>query len=1232
MESIAVIQPNMGVLSRDTLPVTPFGALAQTFAEEILARAQREEGRWSYVPLDLLEEGEQFPQASQPPVIQVDLKLVLEALRREQSKSEQRQAAQRIVERILQIREIRQERSRDSAQAARRQETPRLEGDVLHQQIVHNLYQENRFAPVLLSLERGAREGGGTPAALYGPGSLGRQSVTFFQKLQQLRERGERVSQPPDSPQGENRTLVGGQARPPRPHGGPTSGGQPLARSVSRTDRGVPGEELAHLEEDGEQKARTPGAAPVSQRALEGIARQAAEQLRRELTQGGAHAPARNIREGWENPGQEARGTGAQAEGPKKPVPGRRDAPAEVAPSGEHASHRGERDTAKAPMAAPQREGGSDPAAPAAAQAGTASRESKETGPRAPETRDGQERWGSAPEAKAAQGHLEEKKSGQDRSAAGAPERQPQVRGLETVGPVETVARDLRMGGPGGETLTSSSPSQGAGTQDGTGVPGWIPGPELSYRADAPEEAQAGMSPHGPREGRQTRREPAQSGPEARRMARSPAVGTEPGKPGESREPDAGKNVGTTATPLGHKGGEHAGTAAPFTGESLGVAQDIRTLSEPDMVGGRKIISTPPEGTVSPDHSPEGGGQATWLPGPELAHRPVEEQNGVQESPAAAGEPVGTREGKTREAAHPGRRIETGSSQGGPTGTAAQAGYTPRSGEQEPLRGQPQAVQGERESRTRGGAIQTARDIRTAPQIQTAAGTPVPPDGGGLGVPPGTNPGGIPAKGRLPGTGETALQGLPFGVKLTHPAQEERAPETSGRRPSPKQEGAGPASKGAPKTAGGGGLGSQEKTASSRERGETSKAKGGFSPARLPLTGQKPLGRGTGALGVLRQITGAGQAYTAGGLPQDQGPYLTTVPVPRSGPGEPGGGPGAHRTAERQRSGGPAPGGELIYASTSDGEGREREEHPGLSPRMSRTAGGEVLTETGARPGRNGSAGGPPLPGSPVPGSAFPVPPQRPAQAAMGHTPSPGGTPDGAFAPRLVHLTGKGAVRTPARDIRVTQGTLPLTAGLGLAERENLSPMDRPAAMELPIPSAQEQGKKENTNAWPAARGEAGRQEGDTPRGAEPFRKGRPGMGVGPEPVELAYGPSNPEGAGAGEAAEDNGPPAESEYVRKLPDWARRFLRDGPGKEGQSMASARNIATLPQPAAEETVRWQAPNYRPPAAPMAYRERRQEEPRQNAAPRISETELQRTADRVYRMIEDRIRRERRRLGL
>ena len=65
---------------------------------------------------------------------------------------------------------------------------------------------------------------------------------------------------------------------------------------------------------------------------------------------------------------------------------------------------------------------------------------------------------------------------------------------------------------------------------------------------------------------------------------------------------------------------------------------------------------------------------------------------------------------------------------------------------------------------------------------------------------------------------------------------------------------------------------------------------------------------------------------------------------------------------------------------------------------------------------------------------------------------------------------------------------------------------------------------------------------------------------------------------------------------------------------------------------EETVRWTAPGYQPPA-PITYREKNREaETRQAAAPRLSEGELQRAADKIYRIIEDRIRQERRRLGL
>ena len=58
----------------------------------------------------------------------------------------------------------------------------------------------------------------------------------------------------------------------------------------------------------------------------------------------------------------------------------------------------------------------------------------------------------------------------------------------------------------------------------------------------------------------------------------------------------------------------------------------------------------------------------------------------------------------------------------------------------------------------------------------------------------------------------------------------------------------------------------------------------------------------------------------------------------------------------------------------------------------------------------------------------------------------------------------------------------------------------------------------------------------------------------------------------AGEGAESGGAHPESEYVRKLPDWARRFLREGAQRTGQAMGSARSIATLPPQAGEGTVK------------------------------------------------------------
>ena len=111
MDNIAVTKPDMGVLSRGRLNLSPFGALSQALAQEILARTGQEEGVYPYVPMDLLEEGEE-PQDRPAPVqsananIQVELKLVLEALDRAGKEEKERiETVQRILERAVRVRE-----------------------------------------------------------------------------------------------------------------------------------------------------------------------------------------------------------------------------------------------------------------------------------------------------------------------------------------------------------------------------------------------------------------------------------------------------------------------------------------------------------------------------------------------------------------------------------------------------------------------------------------------------------------------------------------------------------------------------------------------------------------------------------------------------------------------------------------------------------------------------------------------------------------------------------------------------------------------------------------------------------------------------------------------------------------------------------------------------------------------------------------------------------------------
>ena len=262
MESIAVTKPGMGVLSQERLLLSPFGALAQAFSQEILDRARKEEGRWSYVPLDLLEEGEESQTApAVPPVIQVDLHLVLEALRREKGESEQRQATERIVERILQIREVRDRPAAQSPARPRLEErTPASPMGVLRQNISQTLVQENRFGPFLLA--EAAAKGGEASKIPPAPGALGRQAEALAQVLRDLRE-----GVGPAAVETGRLNSVEGEARTRLPR----------ASSVSRI---MPREELTHREEAGED-----GAAPSMAQApaLERTARQAAEQLQEQV-------------------------------------------------------------------------------------------------------------------------------------------------------------------------------------------------------------------------------------------------------------------------------------------------------------------------------------------------------------------------------------------------------------------------------------------------------------------------------------------------------------------------------------------------------------------------------------------------------------------------------------------------------------------------------------------------------------------------------------------------------------------------------------------------------------------------------------------------------------------------------------------------------------------------------------------------------------------------------------
>ncbi|MBM6681248.1 hypothetical protein [Pseudoflavonifractor capillosus] len=1251
MESIAVTKPGMGVLSQERLLLSPFGALAQAFSQEILDRARKEEGRWSYVPLDLLEEGEESQTApAVPPVIQVDLHLVLEALRREKGESEQRRATERIVERILQIREVRDRPAAQSPARPRLEErTPASPMGVLRQNISQTLVQENRFGPFLLA-EAAAkgREASKIPSA---PGTLGRQAEALAQVFQDLRE-----GVGPAAAETGRMNAVEGEARTRLPR----------AASVSRI---MPREELTHREEAGED-----GAAPSMAQApaLERTARQAAEQLQEQVRRRVEQTLERETRRIPDHAMERRTGRFAdrtpertqpepdvQAGSGKQAVPstpevrqqGRtsgdvrrpreektsgRTAPAQGhgqpvepellwAEKTEETGEAGARHSAAAPGPSGRRQGRSpsgrgnqEPPAQPERQRGefSAAAENPAQGPEPP--RSGQSRLPAEAAASAKE--------------TGAPAAQPQTGGTGAAGlspenaagvtaPISTTARDPRVGGPGLEAalnMRRDSRPDRTGAEAGTELP--VPGAELTYWKEPAGEADrlpqeypqsAGMDlPHGT-EIREAAgdRTPKQNGPTARSKApeggalgpahragaeAGPQQETVRGKtagPGAAPDLSAGQTDGfqrpteqrsmrREGAPVPREGGadQISGAGAPALGSAPGLtsAQDIRVLAEG--------LTAPGPLAAAADL---GGGETSGReldvppPGTELTFREEGPQSGAD----------GGMLPPERETA----------------GTLPIRGETPRQGADSAQKGaartprepgaslEQSAFRPERGARARTEGPGAAWEIRTAPLGRTAPGQghPVQEEG-------------------------TAQSWSPLpGVELTHRPGEPGGGEMAGRPDGRTQAGRRPGDGAAPQTGADRGAaapqgtektGPAERARPDRAEGQSSKGAPGIreslqgrkdGPAEAVRQRAEPAGEQSTRRTAPRQTGGgpAGAETERGGAPRTH----------RTGPG------GLLRTAREIRTLGPVAGMPGEPGWSGSGEAWTAEAGGALSLAF--------LNQEGAESGMAAASQG--------------EEPEQPRRLAGARTGAPLG------------------LETAARDIRVGGA---LEQGPGPAELTPGEAAGGPALAGGPLDLYQIPAAPAGTHmvsGRPAR--EAGGRSGPAPqagtgvpesgRGKRPLTArlsqhtgarsaARPAAAL--EPLELSYGPV-PAGAAPPDPAQtagESGSPAESAYVKSLPDWARRFLREGAAQSVQSMGTARNIASLPSQGEGNAVQWTAPNYRPPAAPMTYREKPGREERQagQQAPRISEAELQRTADRVYRMIEDRIRRERRRLGL
>ena len=244
MKRIAVTKPEMGVLDHRRPSLSPFGVLAQTFAQEVLARSAWEEGIWPAVPLALLEEEEEHAPPTLPPkvTLQMDLRLVLEALRRQDSQGVQEKTMERIVERVLERQSSRTEGRKAKEKIPDKAGVPSL--TVLG--TIHQSFQQHLTQALRVELGQA-----GAAQRRWTPGRLARQTEAFSRRLQSLREEGGPVGENASLPQGRALRVPEGETRT-LEH----AGVQEAQPQYTIQTAALPAQALEYLQERGDEAAQ----------------------------------------------------------------------------------------------------------------------------------------------------------------------------------------------------------------------------------------------------------------------------------------------------------------------------------------------------------------------------------------------------------------------------------------------------------------------------------------------------------------------------------------------------------------------------------------------------------------------------------------------------------------------------------------------------------------------------------------------------------------------------------------------------------------------------------------------------------------------------------------------------------------------------------------------------------------------------------------------------------------